>query len=376
MYRSDHEERQISKLLVKVYAQAKCLGFRDGEASILALAAKTGKPCVIGDIHSTSLGGIESSSVSDAALKPLCYNMEWKPDLDLMSNKQIESYCSKGFPNLVPKSTLQGEQKQLICYLALMKAMDASVTQGHSQPHLNQYVDWMKLEISTCSPENLAYAQTELTKGEEHMSDLMDNLERSNVDGALIVRVAKNLTRIITGEIDVLDLLFHDNIMDEYYNWTHNDTSSFRKLELYIDALVHKTPNLNFLEIGAGTGGATELILQSLVRKESDCLPRCGEYVFTDISPSFLEKAKHRFKDYLDRMKFSALNIEDAPLQQGFEEHRYDVIIASNASNFRSRSDLTCLADILPFLGVACNCQSRRHFEKYPKVAETVSCTE
>ena len=65
--------------------------------------------------------------------------------------------------------------------------------------------------------------------------------------------------------------------------------------------------------------------------------PRFSEYVYTDISPGFFEKAKERFKDHVDRMIFKVLNIEKDPLQQGLLEEEYDLIVASNVSMFFCR---------------------------------------
>ena len=49
--------------------------------------------------------------------------------------------------------------------------------------------------------------------------------------------------------------------------------------------------------------------------------------MYTDISPSFFEKAKQRFQEYSSRMRYAALNIEKDPLEQGFESERYDLIV-------------------------------------------------
>ncbi|KAH9896278.1 hypothetical protein F4778DRAFT_783560 [Xylariomycetidae sp. FL2044] len=55
-----------------------------------------------------------------------------------------------------------------------------------------------------------------------------------------------------------------------------------------------------------------------------------GTYTFTDISPSFFEKARDRFADQGDHMIFKTLDIEKAPVEQGFTPGSYDLVIASN----------------------------------------------
>lgn len=103
-------------------------------------------------------------------------------------------------------------------------------------------------------------------------------------------------------------------------------------LSLYVDVLVHKNPAMDFLEIGAGTGGATRPIFETLAsdgENEAGAY-RFNNYDFTDISSSFFGKAKETFKFAAARINFRALNIEKDPTEQGFQSGHYDVIIAAN----------------------------------------------
>ena len=74
---------------------------------------------------------------------------------------------------------------------------------------------------------------------------------------------------------------------------------------------------------GAGTGGATKSVLESM----GDTM---SSYTYTDVSVGFFDKAAELFRTYRDRMTFKVLDVEKAPSTQGFEPHSYDIIIASN----------------------------------------------
>ena len=76
-------------------------------------------------------------------------------------------------------------------------------------------------------------------------------------------------------------------------------------------------------------------------------IARTSEYVFTDISPAFFEKAKDKFRQYLDRMTFAVLNIEKDPAEQGFENGSYDVIAASNVSSLENTASLHSFAEFI-----------------------------
>ncbi|KAH7820135.1 putative polyketide synthase module [Monocercomonoides exilis] len=80
---------------------------------------------------------------------------------------------------------------------------------------------------------------------------------------------------------------------------------------------------LKILEVGAGTGGTTAYLMELLD-------PLTTTYTYTDISASFFGTAKQRFARYASFMNFKTLNIEEQPIEQGFEPHSQDIIVAAN----------------------------------------------
>ncbi|KAL8853081.1 MAG: hypothetical protein Q9221_002112 [Calogaya cf. arnoldii] len=139
----------------------------------------------------------------------------------------------------------------------------------------------------------------------------------------MLVRVARNLEQVLTGKLDALELLFSDDLIQEYYRKAHDAPYTIGRVRTYIDAMSHKNPGMKILELGAGTEGATSSIVDTPERH-----PRYSEYAFTDISPSFFAKAQEQFQD--DRMLFKILDIEKDPTEQGFEAESYDIVIAAN----------------------------------------------
>ena len=85
--------------------------------------------------------------------------------------------------------------------------------------------------------------------------------------------------------------------MDQFYRWSIEHQNGFSNIAVYLDAFVHKDPCLNILEIGAGTGNGTESVMEVLTRhgEGEHGAARYRHSTFTDISPSFFEKAKERF---------------------------------------------------------------------------------
>ena len=85
---------------------------------------------------------------------------------------------------------------------------------------------------------------------------------------------------------------------------------------------------------GGGTAGATRSILS---------IPQLGfnSYTFTDISPSFFEKARQEFTAHQDRMEFQKLDISQSPEAQGFKAHSYDLVLASSVLHATPNLDET-----------------------------------
>lgn len=74
---------------------------------------------------------------------------------------------------------------------------------------------------------------------------------------------------------------------------------------------------------GAGTGGATRHVLKNAGKAFNN-------FTFTDISSGFFDQARIAFDRYEDRIEFKPLDITRKVGPQGFKEHSYDMIIASN----------------------------------------------
>lgn len=114
----------------------------------------------------------------------------------------------------------------------------------------------------------------------------------------------------------------HDGALVSLYNSFSAEYTEFLGL------LSHKNRNLRILEIGAGTGGATIVVLDALTSAFEERM--YSEYHYTDDSAGFFVNAKvDRFQN-AGNIKYNVLDISKDPLMQGFEEGSFDLIIAMN----------------------------------------------
>lgn len=322
---------------VRMHAISKPQGLRKTELSITALHTKSGQPLLFAKIECAAVPGTEAQLSNRPTGKGLFYHMDWKPDLDLLDSGSVSSWCSSTVCEPVNVSNRMLEEKEQICLAALRKLNNTKFVQGvmEDRPHLQRYRRWVDHHLTWSSPKDVATRsvgwQRPITD-ESASPELYAKVERSDTEGKLVVKVARNLMKVMEGGLNPLQLLFEDNLMPDYYEYVHQQSRAFRNILLYVDALAHKRPNLKILEIGAGTGGATQGILDLLTHDvaTNSVNPRFAEYVFTDVSTQFFEKAKSKFGHSQGRVTFATLDIERDPVDQGFISEKYDVVVASN----------------------------------------------
>ena len=145
---------------------------------------------------------------------------------------------------------------------------------------------------------------------------------------ALLRRCGGALAEVLRGRTDPLSLLFGSDGPGaaDLYRTAPAARAANRMLADAVRAVVSGLPEgrrLRVLEVGAGTGSATEPILSELPEGRFD-------YSFTDISASFFVEAEARFAASGAPIEYRALDIEADPQGQGFDAHGYDLVIAAN----------------------------------------------
>ncbi|RAK78084.1 class I SAM-dependent methyltransferase [Aspergillus fijiensis CBS 313.89] len=198
-------------------------------------------------------------------------------------------------------------------HFARYRAFIAAEVERLHHPHYPQVPDSRALvELSSAERQSLIAALREQTRDTELWPV---------IEGPW--RVYENVVDIVEGRVKLVKVLLKDGLLERFYDWA-NGLSEVRPL---FQLLGQSRPGLRVLEIGAGTGGTTARALEGLAGGTEG--PGFGEYVFTDISTLFFEKARERFQGY-EGVEYRALDITKDPAEQGFEIGRFDVVVASN----------------------------------------------
>ena len=144
----------------------------------------------------------------------------------------------------------------------------------------------------------------------------------------LLCRCGPALAEVLQGSTDPMALLFSDEgpgAAGVYLQAPANRAAN-RMLGEAVEAAVSDLPEdrrLRVLEVGAGTGSATEAILPRLPADRVD-------YTFTDISAGFFSQAEARLAAAGVPIEYKRLDIEADPAAQGFDAHAYDLVVAAN----------------------------------------------
>lgn len=202
------------------------------------------------------------------------------------------------------------------------------------KPHMQKYIAWLKKQISNSGLEQRSDAHTawaSCTQDAESMELMISRIANTNMEGKLLVSIGQNLESILRGDSDPPDILFRNELMNVYYGEVCNKISNCRQLRGWLDAIAHKNPCMKVIEIGAGNGSITSLILESLQLHghAADGATRFAQYDYTDISGAFFEHVQEKFGSAKAKMNFKILNIEKDPASQGYEEGSYDLVVAA-----------------------------------------------
>ncbi len=166
----------------------------------------------------------------------------------------------------------------------------------------------------------------------------------AHADFILLSRCGRHLPAILTGRIDPRALLFSEEALAYTEHFFESGVayreanSSLRTVVTQIVEKLPRTQQLRILELGAGTGGTTTWLLSALSTLPTDQV----SYVLSDTSEAAVQQAQRKYQQY-PFVRYQWQDSQQDLLQQGFEEHGYDLIVATRAFSGSSDRQATLL---------------------------------
>lgn len=250
----------------------------------------------------------------------------WQPDIGFQN---IETLISSNYKQSRPPHP----ELQRFTLLACIDAQKRLERLGATLKveHLAKFHSWLDNQVNMAQSEGYGFVEDviSLVQAPEHeraslLDEVTNTLRATSASTAVTAarRLLDSIEPIYLGEVSPLDLLRQDETWTNLYKKDDKwDYSPFLRL------LGHRKPHLRVLEIGAGTGGTTDLILKGLHSDRGDRM--FHSYVFTDISAGFFGAAKERFAS-VQGMVYMPLDITRDPEQQGFALASFDLIVVAN----------------------------------------------
>ncbi|OBT61811.1 Type I Iterative Polyketide synthase (PKS) [Pseudogymnoascus sp. 23342-1-I1] len=255
---------------------------------------------------------------------------EWAP-----SNQD----AAKGFS----KWTLSEEEHghmifiERACFLYMKRIHDA-LTQEERENcdwHRKKYLAWMAEIVGEVATGRHPTVSKECMNDTwEEMKDELEDFCSLYPDFRLLIAVGDNLLGWMRGEVDFLEMYRETGVLEHIYK----NTYGFPEYNAYLGKLVRQLSQrlrqMDILEIGAGTGSATEAIMSRIGDSYAS-------YTYTDISAGFFLEAQDLFKKQKDRFIYTTFNVEKDPIPQGYVAHSYHLVVASNVLHATKSLEIT-----------------------------------
>ncbi|KAH9827374.1 Polyketide synthase [Teratosphaeria destructans] len=240
---------------------------------------------------------------------------EWKPDVDFMNIHELFH---------APSSRTDASSALRALGESCLRLSQLDLAQGTTDPdvlHLKKYVTWIESQVTTVATTQPLHTVELERQALMHQEDkLLKQLARTPAGtvAAAINEVSMNLRSLLAGN-RLEDVLSQGSLDPVYAYLAHLERKDL------ITQLVHSKPNLRILEIGTSKGVSIHReVLQQLTREGGEVL--CAKYTLT--TPGFL--APETQEKLFVNMNYASLDIEENPLDQGFNEMEYDLVIAVN----------------------------------------------
>lgn len=233
------------------------------------------------------------------------------------------------------------ETRLLALFASVLQSLDLFEPGGPSGTERvdGLYQPWLEASRRLLSTANMEKPVTEdIAKAWQEWEDAKrQNLDQPDLNGAitLVEACLKGLPDVLSGRVRATDILFPgasmQRVEDIYCNNAVADYFNLILSEALVSAIESRLQSdpdarLRILEIGAGTGSTTAMVLPRLAPYRDNI----EEYTYSDVSKAFLFHAEEHFVAPYSYLQPKLFDVEKSPADQGIAAESYDFVIATN----------------------------------------------
>lgn len=274
-----------------------------------------------------------------------------RSNMDEMSNQtQYSGFCQRVLPaqmELVVAYVIQAFNS-LGCPLAAMnvgqKLPEISVLPRHHKVK-NQIYKLLEeqglIERDASDQFRRTKNPAPLEQPEKLLERIIPKFPQHAFEHTLLASTGSKLADCLTGKADPLQILFGSTesraLLENVYTKAPMFEAGTMSLTQYLvgvfQAFGERRP-IRVLELGAGTGGTTKRLVETLVTTGKEF-----EYTFTDISASLVAAARRKFVQY-SFFHYAVIDIEQEPPTQ--YQGQYDIVISTNCIHATKDLAVSC----------------------------------
>lgn len=268
----------------------------------------------------------------------LCFKYRWDTHLETLLPNQYR----KVFP-VTPAGQKAVEEngmfEQAAFYYAQRLLEEISDDEVEFLPnHFQKLYTYLQCQLDTYKKNVTHTGQKWVDLDSSEQENILGKVATCGEMGEIITKFGEYLASVMRQEVEPLAVLLEEDLLERYYTKEAGLLRSYSRIAKYIDKMAHTNPNLRILELGAGFGGATIPILETLGGK-GNIPPRFSQYDYTDMQAAFFEKAEEKLKDWGELVSLKELDINVEPKSQGYTLQSYDLIIAGDVMHMSTQLD-------------------------------------
>lgn len=195
----------------------------------------------------------------------------------------------------------------------------------------DEYIPWCKRAITylveqkkarwLTENQSIQLEQTEVKNTESNLFDFVENYAQKQPQIQFLLELLQNIDLVLTGEMALDDTYYYGDAISSFHQWL--TAVQTKHLEQTLVRLAETVGSeFTLLEVGAGLGGATKNLVETLAESAQT-------YLITDKSEDCLEYLYNQLAESYDNLEFGLFDLNESAEEQGIQPQNYHAVIAS-----------------------------------------------